>query len=159
MNILIGLLTTLLWSSGYIATTPYCDKGNAVLELYAFKGEQKAKFNQWVLPNRTFSLSFLHSATLTPVKSHYKIEKGKIIHIGEEFETHGYGLPSSKDESDVISWTKKKDKFVLKMHRVLETMVVRISKEYQNTLYIDDKVMPLGTYDGKSLIFKVICDN
>ena len=149
----------LLWSNTNNSITPYCYKGNTVLELYAFKGEQKAKLKQWILPNRTFSLSFLHSATLTPVKSHYRIEKDKIIHIGEEFETHGYGLPSSKDESGIISWTKRNDKFVLKMHRVLESMVVRISKEYNSTLYIDDNVMPLGIYDGKSLIFKTMCDN
>ncbi len=159
MYLLIALLLTNITTDD-VNTSSVCYYKGELQAYHRYKGEVNLA-KEWNINNDKFSLSFIHSATLTPVMSHYEVRlngtKREIIQIGEEFKTHGYGLPSFKNDLNIIEWIERDGKFILIMERPVEPFIVRISKEYKNTLHIDEKVYTLDDFDGKPLEFRIKC--
>ncbi len=148
----ILMLSTVKRSDAIIAS--FFIKKHITLHAYLFKGEKKQKVMQWTLASdKKFSLSFLHSVTLTPVLSTYRIQDTHIIQTQEQFLTHGYGLPSQQNENAFERWEEKDDAFIVHMNRKIAPLVVRVSMKYKTTLLIDGVAYSLGKYDGKSLLF------
>lgn len=103
-------------------------------------------------PDKTFSLSFIHSVSQTRVIDVYEIKNKQIIQTGEAFKTHGAGLPSSPDEPGGISWEKTDDGFVLNMERPIPKLVVRTNKLYENRLLFPSQVINLNQWDDQALL-------
>ena len=83
---------------------------------------------------KTFSLSFIHSVTLTPVQDIYEITSdGGICQTSEIFESHCAGLPFSEQETGATKWEQRDGKFILHMKRDIPKLVVRTDRTYQNT--------------------------
>lgn len=98
-----------------------------------------------------FSLSFLHSVSLTPVVDVYEIRSAGLHQVAEIFEAHGAGLPSFAGDVGEIGWRFEEGKFVLEMDRQFHRIQLRIQHEYLNTLHIADQTITLADFDAKSL--------
>lgn len=82
----------------------------------------------------TFSLSFLHSVSLTTVSDVYRIETDEIIQISETFSQHGAGLPSQSDDVGAIGWVHSDGLFTIELEREVSPLVIRVQSGYQNKL-------------------------
>ena len=87
--------------------------------------------------DETFSLSFLHSVSLTNVTDIYRIEAKEIIQIAEIFSQHGAGLPSQKSDVGVLDWVHSDGLFKITLDRKVSPLVIRVQRGYQNTLTQD----------------------
>ncbi len=101
--------------------------------------------------SRSFSLSFLHSVSLTPVVDHYEIRATAIHQTAEVFETHGAGLPSFTGDVGETGWRMEDDKFVLEMDRQFRRIQLRIQREYLNSLQINDQNVTLADFGANSI--------
>ena len=108
---------------------------------------------------KTFSLSFIHSVSKTPVTDVYEIRAGKIIQTKEIFKAHGAGLPSNTAEPHGISWEKTEDSFILHMERPIPKLVVRTDKVYQNRLILTSKIIDLNQWDDQALFIYIEDEN
>ncbi len=106
-------------------------------------------------PEQTFSLSFIHSVSRTPVTDVYEIRAGKIIQTKEIFKAHGAGLPSNTEEPDAISWETTKDTFILHMERLIPKLVVRTDKVYKNRLILTSRIIDLNQWADQPLFIYV----
>ncbi|WP_157891246.1 DUF1850 domain-containing protein [Phaeobacter porticola] len=98
-----------------------------------------------------FSLSFLHSVSLTPVVDIYELRPAGIHQVAEVFEAHGAGLPSFAGDVGETGWRFENGKFVLEMDRQFDRIQLRIQREYLNTLHIADQTITLADLDAKSI--------
>ncbi len=100
-----------------------------------------------------FSLSFIHSVSMTPVIDMYRITgTGRIIQTAEYFKAHGAGLPTSPAEPGGTSWEKTENWFILHMKRPINKLVVRTDKNYQNRLILPDRTIDLNQWEDQSLV-------
>lgn len=102
-----------------------------------------------------FSLSFIHSVSMTPVTDIYRVENGRIIQTAERFRTHGKGLPSQVNEPYGTGWKNKGDEFVFTMARPIPKMVIRTDKNYKNRLMIGDRTINLNQWEDQALLLRI----
>jgi len=102
-----------------------------------------------------FSLSFVHSVSVTPVTDRYEVVKNKIVQTSETFMAHGAGLPSSADEPGGLRWTQENNEFCLTMVRPIEKLVVRTDRNYKNRLIIEDRTVNLNQWEDQALLISV----
>ena len=106
----------------------------------------------------SFSLSFIHSVSNTPVRDDYRFAEGKITQAREIFETHGAGLPSQVDEPNITSWRRVKDTFIVEMCRPIPKLVVHTDKRYKNRLHLKHQNINLNQWpDGAIELRGVPC--
>jgi len=103
-----------------------------------------------------FSLSFLHSVSLTPVVDRYEIRPTGIHQTAEIFEAHGAGLPSFAGDVGETGWHSEDGKFVLEMDRQFHRIQLRIQREYLNALLIGNRNIVLADF-GAGAIGIEIC--
>lgn len=103
----------------------------------------------------SFSLSFLHSVSLTPVVDHYEIRANTIHQTAEVFEAHGAGLPSFVGDVGETGWKAENGKFVLEMDRQFQRIQLRIQREYLNSLQIADQTIMLVDFGMNSIGLEV----
>ena len=103
-----------------------------------------------------FSLSFIHSVSNTPVIDEYVIEQGNIVQTAERFMAHGAGLPSRADEPGGISWERRGDTFVLRMHRPIPKLVVRTDRNYRNRLILGPEEVNLNQWEDQALLIRFV---
>ncbi len=99
----------------------------------------------------TFSLTFIHSVSETPVRDDYRFEKGGIVQSSETFMTHEAGLPSGLDGSGTERWEHRDGKFILHMRRSITRLVVRTDRNYRNRLIMGDTVVNLNQWEDQAL--------
>lgn len=108
----------------------------------------------------TFSLSFIHSVSLTPVIDVYRIEKdNKIVQIREDFITHGQGLPSMENEPDMVKFEITKKGYSLHLKREIKQLIVRTDRRFKNRLLINkpkNKKINLNQWADTSLYLKPV---
>lgn len=131
------------------------DNGSVQLVVTQFP-EQRELARYRLGPDKTFSLSFIHSVSKTRVTDVYEIRAGKIIQIKEFFRAHGAGLPSNTDEPGGISWEKTEDWFILHMERPIVKLVVRTDKLYQNRLATASMVIDLNQWEDQPLLLYAV---
>lgn len=86
--------------------------------------------------DKSFSLSFIHSVSLTPVTDVYEIrEHNQIIQIREDFITHGQGLPSLQNEPDAKQFEISKHGYRLHLERKITKLIVQTDKRFKNRLH------------------------
>lgn len=113
------------------------------------RGTQHAVFD---LPDdNRFSLSFIHSVSITPVTDHYSVEGGAILQTSEVFMAHGAGLPSFSGDVGATGWHHENGKFILNMRRPIGAMIVRVQAEYQNVLHIGSRKIRLADWGDGAL--------
>lgn len=106
--------------------------------------------------SRTFSLSFIHSVTMTPVQDQYEVAlNGDIHQTSEIFESHCAGLPFSDQETGATFWEQKDGKFILHMKREIPKLVVRTDRRYRNRLHIQNRVIDLNQWEDQALLIEV----
>jgi hypothetical protein len=98
-----------------------------------------------------FSLSFVHSVSLTPVRDDYRIEADAIVQVAETFQTHEAGLPSLEQESDALGWEWQQGQFRLHMRRQIPHLVMRTDRNYRNRLHIGCRIVNLNQWDDQAL--------
>lgn len=113
-----------------------------------------------------FSLSFIHSVSLSPVTDRYQItgsdqDNLHILQTEEEFVTHGQGLPSLTNEPDAVYFEKKQDSFILHLNRPIPDLIVRLDTRFKNRLHLDHHIINLNQWsDGLGLRVRPVshCD-
>jgi hypothetical protein len=103
-----------------------------------------------------FSLSFIHSVSLTPVRDHYQAVGRRIVQTAETFQAHGAGLPSGTDEPDATGWEIHDGQFVIRMQRQIPRLVVRTDRNYRNRLHIGGLEINLNGWDDQALELAVV---
>ena len=98
-----------------------------------------------------FSLSFIHSVSLTPVRDDYRIEADCIVQVAETFQTHEAGLPSLEQEADALGWEWQDGQFLLRMHRQIQHLVMRTDRQYRNRLHLADRIIDLNQWNDQAL--------
>ena len=83
--------------------------------------------------NAGFTLTYIHSVTLTPIVARYAVAGCDITQVRETFSQHGPGLASSADAPD-MTWRRQGDAFVVEMRQPIANLVVRADPEYRNRL-------------------------
>jgi hypothetical protein len=98
-----------------------------------------------------FSLSFIHSVSMTPVRDDYRIEAGAIVQVAETFQTHEAGLPSLEQEADALGWEWQEGQFLLRMRRQIHHLVMRTDRKYRNRLHLGAQTIDLNQWDDQAL--------
>lgn len=112
------------------------------------------------LADDRFSLSFIHSASLTPVRDEYQItqdgKRYRITQTAEKFIAHGQGLPSMKGEPDATAFIHENGKFILQLNRPIDRLIVRTDKRYENRLHTGDNAVNLNQWRDTALWIKPV---
>ena len=99
-------------------------------------------------PGNQFSLSFIHSVSMTPVIDVYRLDTTGLVQTAEIFQSHGAGLPSFAGDIGEQGWRHEEGKFILDMARQFDRIRVRVQKEYKNTLHIGAQSIQLADLDA-----------
>ncbi|MCG8568434.1 MAG: DUF1850 domain-containing protein [Desulfobacterales bacterium] len=99
-----------------------------------------------------FTLSFIHSVSLTRVVDFYEIRGGRILQTKEVFQAHGAGLPTSPEEPGGTAFVKTEEGFVLHMERPIHPLVVRTDKRYENRLSLGGRTIDLNQWKDQALL-------
>lgn len=118
------------------------------------------------LRTQDFSLSFVHSVSLTPVEDFYRLIEvtaghTRIIQTAEHFITHGQGLPSMESEPDAVAFKSDNDGFVVHLHRPIDDLIVRLDARFKNRLHTDRGVINLNQwpdFTGLRIVPNTSCD-
>lgn len=99
-----------------------------------------------------FSLSFIHSVSLTPVRDDYVLEPdGAIRQTAETFVAHGQGLPSAANEPGGLAWEHEDGRFRLTMDRPIPRLIVRTDARYENRLHAAGRTLNLNQWTDQAL--------
>jgi hypothetical protein len=120
--------------------------------------EQNSILQTLKLRSDQFSLSFIHSVSMTPVFDDYIVKNGQIIQIQERFSSHGAGLPSMADDSNNENWQLVDGVFHLKMERDIQRLIVRVNPDYNNYVLIGDETYDLTRW-GRMAVEISICES
>ena len=108
------------------------------------------------LTDARFSLSFIHSVSLTPVEDLYQIETDaqaayRIVQTAERFIAHGQGLPSMEGEPDAIAFEHHDGEFLLRMQRPIDDLLVRTDQRFKNRLHTGTTTIDLNQWPDTGL--------
>lgn len=104
----------------------------------------------------SFSLSFIHSVSQTPVRDDYQTLDSRIIQTAETFQAHGAGLPSGIDETGATGWEHRDGHFLIRMQRPIPRLIVRTDRNYRNRLHIGDKEINLNAWEDQALELAIV---
>lgn len=108
------------------------------------------------LTDNRFTLSFIHSVSLTPVDDLYQIEADStgayhIVQTAERFIAHGQGLPSMEGEPDAIAFEHRNGEFVLRLRRPIQDLRVRTDRRFNNRLHTGTTTINLNQWPDTGL--------
>jgi hypothetical protein len=97
-----------------------------------------------------FSTVYLHSVTLTPVESRYRLAAGGIHQTAELFQQHGPGLASEAVEAGTV-WRHADGWFLIEVDRTFEHIVMRVAGAYRNRLIGGGNIVDLTRWGDRAL--------
>lgn len=98
--------------------------------------EGQAK-NEFFLPDKTFTLGYIHSVELTPAEELFRVGQDNTLMLYETiYESYGVGLPFLKEEGELDI---KDGKFILKIQRSMDSIKLRVSPIPKHWLSIGDE--------------------
>ena len=103
-----------------------------------------------------FSLSFIHSVSLTPVRDDYQAIDCRIVQTAERFQDHGAGLPSGADEPGATGWEHHNGHFIIRMQRPIPELIVRTDRNYRNRLHIGGREINLNAWEDQALEMAIV---
>ncbi len=93
------------------------------------------------VPDRRFSLNFIHSVQKTPVHEFFFISvNNKLVLDKTTYHSLGVGLPFSEENGKFLN---KNGEFVLSMNREFESIPIRISPIPKHSITVGGKEYPL----------------
>lgn len=97
-----------------------------------------------------FALVYLHSVTLTPVESRYRLGADGFRQVAELFAQHGPGLaaePVAREQR----WRVVDGRFRVGMDRELPRIRLRVDPDYRNRLLTADRKIDLTQWGRRAL--------
>jgi hypothetical protein len=139
---------------GVTALLAVSSSGQAVgLKIIDYRGQQTLGCVNLV--DQSFSLSFIHSVSLTPVIDEYHLlntdSNYRILQTAERFFAHGQGLPSLVDEPDAIAFEHTDGQFILKLKRNIDNLIVRTDSRFKNRLHTGSITIDLNQWPDNGL--------
>lgn len=93
--------------------------------------------NEFFLPDKTFTLGYIHSVELTPAEELFRVGQDNTLMLYETiYESYGVGLPFLKEEGELDI---KDGKFILKTQRPMDSIKLRVSPIPKHWLSIGDE--------------------
>jgi hypothetical protein len=83
----------------------------------------------------SFTISYVHSVTRTPVVEHYRVDGATIVETELRFEQHGPGLPTEADAGG--TWREEGGRFVVTMNRRFPAIAMRVHADQSPRLAVD----------------------
>ena len=96
-----------------------------------------------------FTISYVHSVTLTPVLESYKLAGGEIVETAMRFEQHGPGLPTEADAGG--SFTRSDGRFIVTMDRHFQTIVMQVHRDQVPRLNAGTRSLDLAQWGNRAL--------
>jgi hypothetical protein len=89
-----------------------------------------------------FALIYLHSVTLSPVESRYRLEADGFRQVAELFAQHGPGL-AAEPVNGKRSWRIEDGRFRIALDQELPRIRLRVDPDYRNRLVTADRQVDL----------------
>jgi hypothetical protein len=96
-----------------------------------------------------FTVSYVHSATRTPVDERYRIAGDVIVQDAIAFSTHGPGLPTEPDAGG--RFEQRDGRFVMTMRRRMPSIVMRVHADQSPRLVAAGSTHDLAAWGNRSL--------
>lgn len=97
----------------------------------------------------TFTLSYVHSVTRTPVVETYRIDGDAIVQTEIRFSQHGPGLPTQADAGGTFE--RRDGQFVLSMSRRLPSIVMRVNADQRPELRAGTLTVDLAGWGNRAI--------
>jgi hypothetical protein len=97
----------------------------------------------------TFTVTYVHSVTKTPVDERYRIDGDTIIETEIRFEQHGPGLPTEADAG--AQWTRRDGRYVVTMSRRFGPIVMRVHADQKPALAIATQSVDLAQWGNRAV--------
>ena len=104
----------------------------------------------------SFTITYLHSVTRTPVMERYAIAGSEIVETETRFEQHGPGLPTEADKGGTYSHGDAG--FVVTMDRHFATIVMRVHRDQSPRLGAETRSLDLAQWGNRALLLGVVPD-
>jgi GNAT superfamily N-acetyltransferase len=105
-----------------------------------------------------FALVYLHSVTLTPVESRYRLEIDGFRQVAELFAQHGPGL-AAEPVAGEPPWRIEDGRFRVGLDRELPRIRLRVDPDYRNRLVTAEREIDLTQWGRRALELRVrVCD-
>ncbi len=115
-----------------------------------------APLAQLALPDdaTSFSISYLHSVTRTPVVERYRVGGEVIVETEIEFEQHGPGLPTEADAGG--TFTRRDGQFIVTMDRHFEAIVMQVHAGQSPRLVAGMRSHDLAQWGNRAIVLAAI---
>lgn len=100
--------------------------------------------------NHDFALIYLHSVTLTPVESRYRLVTEGFRQVAELFAQHGPGL-AAEPLAGEQPWQVEDGRFRVGLDRELPRIRLRVDPDYRNRLVTADQEIDLTQWGRRAL--------
>lgn len=105
-----------------------------------------------------FALVYLHSVTLTPVESRYRLSADGFRQVAELFAQHGPGL-AAEPVAGGQTWGVEDGRFRVGLDRELPRIRLRVDPDYRNRLVTSDREIDLTQWGRRVLELRArVCD-
>ena len=111
-----------------------------------------ARLSLLALPEEdlSFSITYVHSVTRTPVIERYKLAGSEIVETEMRFEQHGPGLPTEADAGGTFS--NGDGRFVVTMDRHFPTIVMQVHRDQSPRLVAGTRSFDLAQWGNRALV-------
>lgn len=107
--------------------------------------------------NPVFTITYIHSATQTPVEETYRVGEEGLTETSIAFTEPGPGLPTEGAPGE--TWTRRDGRFVVTMERHFTGIRMRVSSAQQPALLSAGKSYALAQWGDRSLaLFSAHCE-
>lgn len=120
-----GILGKKIWIIGILLVVLILTNFVSHEKILIVEDLDKHKKNEFFLPEKTFSLGYIHSVLLTPAEEFFRVERDNTLMLYKTiYESFGVGLPYSQEEWD---FEIKDGKFLLNIERPFHSIKMRVS--------------------------------
>ena len=115
-----------------------------------------ARLTQFALPDdaTSFSITYLHSVTRTPVAERYHVEGTQIVETEMAFEQHAPGLPTEADAGG--TFTRRDGRFIVTMDRRFPAIVMQVHAGEAPRLVAGTRSQDLAQWGNRALVLGAI---
>ena len=97
----------------------------------------------------TFTVTYIHSVTRTPVDESYRVDGGALEQTGIAFSEHGPGLPTQPDPGQ--TWTDVDGRFRVTLARHFDAIRMRVHRDQSPTLRADGRTIELWQWGNRAI--------
>ncbi len=97
----------------------------------------------------SFSLTYVHSVTRTPVTERYVVAGGELVEKQIRFTQHGPGLPTEADPGG--TYTNRNGEFIVTMNRRFPVIVMQVHADQSPRLDVGKRAADLAQWGNRAL--------